>query len=148
MLFFRKIVCYEGGIMKFICPTFVMLPRKTKADKKFSLNLNIYRNTHHSVLNQAKQIFNEQLKSQLQGLSLEYPISITFQYFKPSKRISDKANVISIVEKFFCDSLVKWGAIPDDNDNYILYQMYLPTIYDKNNGRVEICITEAKELKK
>ena len=128
--------------MKIIAPTFVMLPRKTKADKKFALNLNIYRNTHHAILNQAKKIFNELMREQLEGVKLKTPIIMIFQYVKGTKRRSDKQNVLSIVEKFLCDSLVNYGCIPDDNDDFILSQVYKPTIYEKNKARVIIEIIE------
>ena len=67
---------------------------------------------------------------------------MSFQLFKPTKGITDKANALSIVEKFFCDALTKFNCIPEDNDSIIISQEYLPTVYDKNNGRVEITIEE------
>lgn len=124
--------------MKFISPVAIILPRKTKKDKIYRLNYNVARNTHYQILNQAKVIYNEQMKEQLQNVILDCPISITFRYYKGTKRRSDKANTICIVEKFFCDALVNHGCIPDDNDDYIKDTHYLPTIYDKGNARVEI----------
>jgi hypothetical protein len=46
-------------------PLFVILPRKTKADKKYMLNLNNYRNWHYIVSNIIKQKFCEGLESSL-----------------------------------------------------------------------------------
>ena len=126
----------------FVSPTFIMLPRKRTKDRKIALNLNVYRNTHHNILNTIKQQYNEIMKPQMEGVILKTPISIEFRYFKPTHRESDKANVLSIVEKFFCDALEHWGCIPRDNDEFIKVHTYLPTRYDKNNGRVEIKVLE------
>jgi hypothetical protein len=35
-------------------PLSITIPRKTKEDKVFALNLNVYRNAHHMILNDAK----------------------------------------------------------------------------------------------
>lgn len=126
----------------FTSPTFIMLPRKRTEDKKLYLNLNVYRNTHQMTLNTAKRIYCEQVKPQMEGVKLRTPISIRFRYYKPTRRESDKANVLAIVEKFFCDALEHWGCIPRDNDEIIFRQSYLETVYDKNKGRVEIEVLE------
>ena len=128
--------------MKIICPTVIYFPRKTMKPKKYQLTLNVYRNTHHIVLSKAKKMFTKQMRSQLEGLVLTTPIALEFRYFKGSRGIEDKANRICVIEKFFCDALVHYGCIPDDNDKYILYQKYLPTRYDKNKNRVEVKIIE------
>ena len=124
--------------MKFISPVEIYLPRKTKEDRRVALNLNVYRNLHHHISNQAKQQYHKEMKEQLEGVKFEVPISISLRYYKGTKRRSDKANVLCIVEKFFCDAMVEYGCIPDDNDNYIIDTHYLSTVYDKNKARVEI----------
>jgi hypothetical protein len=45
--------------MKIILPLSVTIPRKTKEDKVFTLNLNIYRNSHHFTLNTAKTLWGD-----------------------------------------------------------------------------------------
>ena len=128
--------------LKFISPVAIIIPRKTKKDRRISLNLNVYRNLNHFINNQTKTIYNNQMESQLRGIVLTSPIQITFRYYKGTKRRSDKANTLSIVEKFFCDALVHFACIKDDNDEFIKDTHYLSTIYDKNNARVEIEIQE------
>ena len=114
-------------------PTFVMLPRKTKADKKVSLNLNIYRNLHHAIESQCKKEFFKSLESVLTGVVLQTPIEVEFVYHKPTKRISDKSNVYAIASKYMFDALTGYGCIEDDNDNFIKREIQLPTVYDKDN---------------
>lgn len=123
-------------------PLFVILPRKTKADRKMYINLNGYRNWHYLVSNQVKKIYKETVKPQLEELKYDGVISLTLQLFKGTKRRTDKANFLSIHEKFFCDALVECGCIEDDNDDHILKQRYLPTELDRENPRVEIIIRE------
>lgn len=43
-------------------PVFIMIPRKTKADRKISINLNTYRNTHYVINNQLKHLYKESLE--------------------------------------------------------------------------------------
>lgn len=118
-------------------PTYVTLPRKTKADKKIYLNLNAYRNLHHSVESQCKKEFFKSLESKLKGISIQTPVEVTFRYYKPSKRISDKSNVYAIASKYLFDALTGYGCIEDDNDNFIKTETQLPTIHDKENPRFE-----------
>lgn len=128
--------------MKITSPLSVSLPRKTKADRKIYLNLNVYRNLHYIVNNQAKEIYNELMKPYLSGLKFKGPISLTFQLFKKTRRKTDRSNILSIVEKFFCDALVHYGCIPDDNDDHITSTNYLTGGIDSENPRVEIEIKQ------
>jgi len=121
-------------------PLFVHLPRKTKEDKKILLNLNVYRNLHYISSNQAKVIYKEQMKKQLKGKKLKTPIDIKFVLWKKTKRKVDRANILSIVEKYFCDALLELGCIPDDNDEYIKSTHYYTGGIDKENPRVDIQI--------
>ena len=101
----------------FYLPTFVMLPRKTKADKRISLNLNIYRNLHPMVNNQVKQIF-EPIKREVFKAE---KIRISYYVEKKMRRLFDTKNITTVVDKFFCDWLVKSGYIPDDNFMHVCY---------------------------
>ena len=134
-------------MLKFTTPLFVVLPRKTKADRKIIINLNNYRNWHYITSNNAKIKFKEEMQSQLEGLKLQTPISITFTLFKKTKRISDRSNVLSIIEKFWCDAMVEHGCIEDDNDNFIKASHYYSGGVDKDNPRVEVEIIEIKQIK-
>jgi len=123
-------------------PVMVVLPRKTKKDKRYSLNLNTFRNTHYLVNNQAKHIYKELMETKLKGKVFKTPIELTFTLFKKTRRRSDRANVLSIVEKFLCDAMVEYGCIEDDADEFITSQHYYSGEIDKENPRVEIVITE------
>jgi len=126
--------------MQFVSPLFVTLPRKTKADKKIYLNLNVYRNLHFILNNQAKEIYCEMMRGQMAGRKFPGQIDITFTLFKGRNGRIDRSNILSIVEKFFCDALVHNGCIPDDNDDFIKATHYQSGGYDKGNGRVEITV--------
>ncbi len=108
--------------MKLILPLSITLPRKTKADKVFYLNLNIYRNAHHFVLNQAKIAYLD-LLARSQGAALDFlppgPYVFTYTVFPANKRKFDLANVLPVIEKFTDDALIRLGVIPDDSYNVI-----------------------------
>lgn len=132
--------------LKIDVPLYIDIPRKTKKAKRYYLNLNCYRNWHHIINNKLKSLYKESLRDILSGVVLETPISITFTLFKSSNRMSDRANVLAVHEKYFCDSLVEFGCIPDDNDDYISFQKYKSGGVCKDNPRVEIEIeTNSKE---
>jgi len=127
---------------KIISPLFIMLPRKTVKDKRIALNMNTYRNLHHRISNDAKKAYSEALREQLEGLSIQTPVEVTYKVYKGSKRRLDKMNVISVVSKFLLDSITEYGCWEDDSDDYIKKETILPTELDRVRPRVEIIITE------
>lgn len=122
-------------------PLSVILPRVTKPDKKAIVNMNNYRNWHYVVSNQIKKAYKAAVRPQLIGLRFDEPIYLSFKLFKKDKRRGDRANVLSIHEKFFCDALTECGCIEDDNDLFILNTNYSTGGVDRENPRVEITIT-------
>lgn len=127
---------------KIVSPLYVLVPRRLKKDRKIALNLNIYRNLHHSVNGLAKKVYTEMMREQLQNLNIKTPVEITYQVFKPTKRILDKMNVVSVVSKFLLDAITSYGCWEDDNDNFVKTETILPTEIDRSNPRVEIFIKE------
>lgn len=129
-------------VHKIISPLHVTIPRKTKKDRRIALNMNVYRNLHHSVNGQAKKLYLEQVREQLECLQIQTPVEITYKVFKPTKRILDKMNVVSVVSKFLLDAITELGCWEDDNDLYIKTEKILPTEIDRINPRVEVTIKE------
>ncbi len=125
-----------------ISPLFVMLPRKTKAAKRVSLNMNTYRNLHHRTSNDAKKAYTELVREQLIDLDIQTPVEITYKVYKASNRRLDKMNVISVVSKFLLDAITEYGCWEDDNDIYVKTETILPTELDRVNPRVEVIIKE------
>lgn len=125
-------------MIKIISPLFVDLPRKTKKDKRVYLNLNVYRNLNRFTNGDAKKKYCEDMGKQLKGLKLKTPVRITYVLFKGSKRKTDRANILSIIEKFSCDALVHWGCLIDDEDKFIFSTEYFTGGIDKTNPRCEI----------
>lgn len=128
-------------IHNFTAPLYIILA-KSKLGKKYHLNLNNYRNWQSAVSNNLKKKYKEIVSSQLIGKKLKAPVEIKFTYIKGQNRKVDRANVLSVHEKFFCDALVECGCLPDDNDLYISKTTYVSNGVDPGNGRVEIEITE------
>lgn len=122
-------------------PLYVITAKSGKG-KKYHLNLNNYRNWHYQTNNAIKKTFCEAQKSILSTVKLKTPIEISFTLFRGSNRKIDKANVLSIVEKFFCDSLTHYQCIPDDSDEYIKSTHYHSGGLDRENPRVRILIKQ------
>lgn len=122
---------------KIILPLVVFLPKKTKADKKIIINLNNYPYWHFMTYNEAKKVYKELLAGQLEGLTLPGKIKIEYTLFKKNKVKSDKMNVCAVQDKFFCDALVEYGCIADDDDETIISQKFNETKVDKLLPRVE-----------
>ena len=102
----------------FIVDDFVMVK-----NKRFALNLNTYRNAHFQVLNDAKKIFKQILYAEYPELFTIHAsgVVITYNIIPHNKVLFDTQNVLSIVDKFFCDAIVEAGCIPDDSYNYVSY---------------------------
>jgi Holliday junction resolvase RusA-like endonuclease len=132
--------------LKVIAPFAVYLPRKTKKDRRVPVNLNWYRNAQHFESAAAKKQYLEEVRSQLEGLELKTPFTVSYQVFKPTKRRLDKQNVTSVTAKFLLDALVTCGVIPDDNDDFIKDEHIKPTVHDKGNERVEVLFKTIKEV--
>jgi len=124
--------------IKIILPLYVLLPRKTIADKKVIINLNQYRNWCFMVNNQVKQIFKESLRDQLEWLKIPWKIDLVYTYYKGRKWACDKANVLCIQDKFFCDALTEYKCIEDDNDDIVQTITFKDWGIDKNNPRVVV----------
>lgn len=122
-------------------PLYITLPRKKSAGKRVSLNLNYFRNAKHFELNALKIAYTETMREQIQSIiKVKWPIKLRCRYYLQRK--SDIGNWHSIVEKFFCDALVQFGRIPDDNVQYIIGGNYHFAGYDPKNPRCEIELME------
>jgi hypothetical protein len=132
----------QGAQMRLVLPTFVMIPRKTKEDKKVFINLNTYRNLHHMTNNQAKQIFKEELRFDLPfaGAMPSPPLRLTYTLYQATGRATDVANVCCVADKYASDGLVELGVISDDNHKIISEVVYRYGGVDRENPRVELLI--------
>lgn len=140
--------------MRLILPLTVTIPRKTKDDKVFALNLNVYRNAHHMTLNQAKVAYkSEVMKSMTTAGGRFFPLKLgpgpfrfVYTIFPSSNRGFDLGNVCSIIQKFTDDALIELGAITDDNFKVVREVDYRFGIVDKVRPRAELSILLVKEL--
>ena len=123
-----------------ICPTFVIIPRKTKKDQKLSINLNTYRNLHFLVESKCKKLFKEMVREQLEGIEFETPVTVEYKVYKQSARRLDKMNVIAICSKYLMDAITEFGCWEDDDDETIKKEVLLPTEIDRKNPRIEVTI--------
>jgi len=85
------------------------------AKKWWKLNLNVYRNEHYQTLNKAKEAFAERVSPMVQHLPKLDRAMIVYSLFTPDKGLVDTANICTVVDKFFSDTLVSAGKLEDDN---------------------------------
>lgn len=124
-------------------PLFVDIPKKTKKDERYWLNLNKYRNTQHFKLNTVKAIFHEQMKAQMMPLRrFTGPVRIHYDIYFHSNGRADTGNYSSVVSKFFEDALVEHGLLKDDSSKDILFTSYAPKGVVPKTGKVIVCVEE------
>lgn len=129
-------------------PLTVTLARKRTVDKRISLNLNVYRNAHYHVLDDAKKtlkkIITEELTAETEKIirGMKPPYCFTYVLYPGTKRLTDLGNVLSIVQKFCDDALVELGLLEDDNYLVLRRVIYDFGEVDRENPRVELIINE------
>jgi hypothetical protein len=101
------------------------------------LNLNHYRNADFRTLDRAKKEFTERVKPLVKDLPKLDRILIAYNLFTPNKRLVDTANVCTIVDKFFSDTLVHAGKLEDDNCKILPIVAFRYGGVDIDNPRVE-----------
>lgn len=126
---------------KFTMPLYLQLG-KGSACKKYHLNFNNCRGWFFNIYNSLKIKYKTIAEEQLKGVKIKTPIELTFILWRGDLKKVDRANILSIHEKFFCDALTEWGCIFDDNDVYILKTTYYTGGYEKGLGRVDIIVRE------
>lgn len=118
-----------------------MLVHGKRKKKNYWLNLNGYRNWYFGTSNDLKIDFKEQVAMLIPDVKYN-KIEIAYKVFFPTKRRTDVANVCSVVDKFFSDTLVSCGVILDDDYTVLTKVAYEFGGVDKDNPRVEATITE------
>ena len=94
---------------------------RTSSKKVTALNLNVYRNLHYRSLTALKHKFQDLGKKLLHEANVPPlgRIQLRYQVFAKTKREFDVANICSIVDKFFSDTLQHAGIIEDDNWKFL-----------------------------
>lgn len=74
-------------------------------------------------------------------LNIDYPVNVKCLFYMPTQRNVDSLNLLGAVD----DILVKYGCVVDDNSKVIVAHDGSRVLYDKDNPRTEITITEARQ---
>ena len=109
-------------------------------NKKFTINLNHYRNAHYHTLNRAKKGFKDSIAGVLHNVPFLSDIKLVYRVYPPTGQSLDVANICSIADKFFSDALVEFGKISDDNFKIVRKVEYEYGSVDKQNPRIEVDI--------
>lgn len=135
--------------MKITLPLSVTIPRKTKEDKVFSLNLNVYRNANFHILNDAKVAYKNIVVAavidstgKINQMIGNPPYIFIYTIYPPNNRKFDIGNVLPICQKFTDDALIELGIIPDDSYKFIKANLHKFGYVDKEDPRIELEIFE------
>lgn len=101
-------------------PTYVNVSKKNQK----AVNLNIYRNLHHYHLNTQKKNFADEVTPLLRAMPKAEQVWIHYTIFAPRNGRLDTMNVGSITDKYFSDTMVEAGKIPDDNTDHIVLSTF------------------------
>lgn len=71
----------------------------------------------------------------------QYPVNVKCLFYMPTRRRVDLTNLLEAID----DILTRYGVVPDDNSNFIAGHDGSRVLYDHDNPRTEITITELKE---
>lgn len=123
-------------------PYWVIIHRKTKEDKRVILNFNQYHNWVPVVRNNYKIEYTNTIGIYLKDVKpMSHIDSIQYKlFYERNGSKPDTRNITNLIDKFFCDSLVHYGVIPDDNHDVITSTIDTWGGVDKDNPRVEITI--------
>ena len=130
-------------MIRLVLPTTIVLPRKTKEDKKCHLNLNNYPHWHYQTYQQLKQAFKASVAPQVHfAVPVTGAVRLTYSLFHGNNRAVDIPNVLTVVGKFTEDALVELGVLPGDSHKVIPEIVYRWGGVDKENPRVELKMEE------
>jgi len=125
-------------------PLYVTIGVRKK--KNIYFNYNRVMQLHFQQRNQIKKLFMNIVKKNLESCpKFTGKVYITYTVYKPSKRRYDVMNVVSIVDKFFQDTLVEEGKLQDDNYTIVPVITGIHGGISKSNPRVEVTIEEISE---
>ena len=113
-----------------------------KKKVKTYINMNAINTLHFQVRGKVKRSYEKIAWEKIHKLRFDKVITLEFVLWKADKRRGDRANVLSMHEKFFCDALTKSGCIVDDDDKHIESSTYRTGGLDRQNPRVDITIRE------
>lgn len=126
---------------KIVMDTFIVM--WVRKQKKYSLTLNNYRNRHFQVSNTLKDLYKTIVKQKVAprgNIKFKPPLSITFVFYKWTKRKADIDWMCVVHNKFFCDALVELWFIDDDDCETIRSTTYIYGGYGKWKQRIEILV--------
>jgi len=125
-------------------PLFIHTTKSKTTKGKVIMNLNNYRNIHHTKSNNAKKAMKEVVLSlNVPRLGIG-PFKLVYTYYHGNQRKVDVANTCSIIDKFTCDALTESNVWPDDNIDYVKEVVYKWGGVDPN--KIGYCILDIYEI--
>lgn len=133
-------------------PTKILVYTRKRDNKEiwFRLNLNNYRNAHHSVLHKSKVEFNKIVSSLLAEKGIFGHLDqyvLEYQLIVANNRLIDANNIYTIVDKYFQDAMVENKIFEDDNYTNCIQTILMPVKKDTSlkDHIVRVTIKEYEE---
>lgn len=121
---------------KFTLPIYNVI-KTTKSNKNQAITLNWRAIAHRFTYSKAKKSFSSIMKEQIESFDpINHTVKIKYTYYA-KRNGTDLDNFVGMTKKFFQDSLVDHGFLPDDNVKYIVANSECYGGIDKDNPRVE-----------
>jgi len=121
-------------------PIWVELGKVKK--KKYYLNLNLLRNQVGHLNNNIKHEYKRIIEPLLPNVFYD-KFELDYELWLPNGLKRDISNVLSIIDKNFCDTFVETGHAHDDNYEYLQKVTYrYGGMDEKKNGYVLITVKE------
>lgn len=119
---------------------------KIKTSKKYWLSMNHYRNWHYTVSNKIKLKFENAIGLQIAkapNFSDKWKyIEIHYIFYPPNGLGRDIGNYVAVIDKFFCDALIKGDRLKDDNMRILKRSSWEMGLIDKHAPRMDAFIKE------
>lgn len=88
-----------------------------------------------------KQYEKDALRFIPKGEVIDFPVNVKCLFYMPTRRKCDLVNMLEAI----LDVMVKAGLLADDNYSIVQSMDGSRVLYDKENPRTEVYITEVKE---
>lgn len=115
--------------------------------KKYTININPYRNWHYHTKNKVKKAYQDLALAKIYKLPKMDKFKLEFKFIKGTNVRTDRDNFCDLHAKFFCDALTVNGIIPDDNDDHLISKSNCSGPIDRKNPRMEITIYDLSSSK-
>lgn len=121
-------------------PTFVQKTKKTKLHLNFNNVLKMSYRTYYA----AKEKYFKDIVHKLPDITINEKVALLFVFYAGDNGVKDLSNMVSVIDKFMSDFLVRTKILPEDNTKVITDVRYLFGGVTPKNQHINMYIFRAK----